>query len=357
MTSCQGDRRWGFSNIQRGKLPTKKRTGLAFCTCTMIIKPTATAATGAIGFSLSPGGLLYPYHVGILSSLDHYGFLTPHTPLAGASAGAIAAVSHAAQVKPEVCLDTTVKISEECVRRGGARGRLLPLLEAELDAILDENAHHIVNERPGMTALAHFELFPKFRPVLETHFETRECLKEAVLNSSMFPFFSTNWPVRFSKQTKNRQNKGVLGSLPRIVMDGYFAVPFSRFGCPDFRMAERGNFVMEMEDEVEAELASQLKQKASTQVDRTVTVSVFPHDSVLMTDSSEHDRISPIFNQEDPIGQVKELLERATQPLTRSQVHELYESGWADAERWVKEESERVKLRDALLKEKAEENI
>ena len=318
----------------------------------MIINPTASTSTGAIGFSLSPGGLLYPYHVGSLAALNYHGHLAPQTPLAGASAGAIAVVSHAAQVKPQVCLDTTVKISEECVRQGGARGRLLPLLEAELNAILDENAHQIVNERPGMTALAHFEIFPMFRPVLETHFETRGCLMEAILNSSMFPFFSTNWPVRFSKQTKSRsKNSGVFGSLPRIALDGYFAVPFSRFGCPDFRMAERGSFVIGMEDQVEADLADLMAEKARTEIDRTVTVTVFPHDSVLMTASSEHDRISPIFNQEDPIGQVKELLELATRPLTEPQVHQLYEQGWADAERWVKEESDRVKMGDALLRE------
>jgi hypothetical protein len=116
-------------------------------------------------------------------------------------------------------------------------------------------------------------------------------------------------------------------------------------------MAERGSFVIGMEDQVEAELADLMAEKARTEIDRTVTVTVFPHDSVLMTASSEHDRISPIFNQEDPIGQVKELLELATQPLTEPQVHQLYERGWADAERWVKEESERVKMRDALLRE------
>jgi hypothetical protein len=320
----------------------------------MIINP-VTAAT--IGFSLSPGGLLYPYHIGGLASLEYHQHLTPHTPIAGSSAGAIAVASHAAQVKPELCLDVTTKISEECMRQGGARGRLLPLLEAELDGILGEHAHEIVNERPGMTALAYYELFPLFRPRLETHFETRECLIEAILNSSMFPFFSTNMPWRLSKNTNSRQKKGMFASFPRFAMDGYFAVPFGRFGCPDFQMAE-GNpsfakDVLRMEDEVEDELKLKFAEKVQTEIDRTVTVSVFPHESVLLTASSEHDRISPQYDPENPVGQVKELLRLATEPLTEPEVHRLYEEGWADAERWVVEEAERVKMREASLREDA----
>jgi len=40
-----------------------------------------------IGFSLSPGGLLLPYHMGVLSTLSDKGYITDKTPLAGSSAG------------------------------------------------------------------------------------------------------------------------------------------------------------------------------------------------------------------------------------------------------------------------------
>ena len=43
-----------------------------------------------IGFSFSPGGLLFPYHLGVIESLSTNGHLTPHSPIAGSSAGAIA---------------------------------------------------------------------------------------------------------------------------------------------------------------------------------------------------------------------------------------------------------------------------
>ena len=51
-----------------------------------------------VGFSLSPGGLLLPYHLGALASLAYHGFLTEKTPLAGSSAGAIAVASQASGV-------------------------------------------------------------------------------------------------------------------------------------------------------------------------------------------------------------------------------------------------------------------
>lgn len=111
----------------------------------------------------------------------------------------------------------------------------------------------------------------------------------------------------------------------------------NRFGCPDFRMA----------DEAYSKLGSHIfnddsePNGAKKKVDRTVTVSVFPHESVLMTASSAHDRISPVFDQDNPLGQVSDLLRMATQPLTKKEVHHLYEAGWADVERWSKEEADR----------------
>ena len=335
----------------------------------MIVTAAAAAACAAstpyTGFSLSPGGLLYPYHIGVLSSLEYHQQLLPSTPLAGASAGAIAVASYCANVKPETCLDTTIKICSECTSRGGARGRLLPLLEAELEALLEPNAHEIVNAREGLVGIAYYELFPQNRPILQTHFDSRQDLTEAVLHSSMFPFFSTNWPVRIAKSTTNHQNhrqkqqskeSSFFSSLPRIVVDGYFAVPFDRFGCPDFDMPQQGKEesidtkdILLLEDQLEDQIANELVSQSETleeektPIERTVTVSVFPHESVFMTASKEHDRISPIFDRDDPIGQVNELLRLATQPITAKEVHNLYERGWEDAERWMKEEGQRKK--------------
>ena len=65
--------------------------------------------------------------------------------------------------------------------------------------------------------LAHKELFPQNRNVLVTKFETRDDLIELVLDSCMFPFFSTP-PTRLRYKSGER--------IPRVTFDGFFKVPW-----------------------------------------------------------------------------------------------------------------------------------
>lgn len=327
-----------------------------------------------IGYSLSPGGLLLPYHLGILQSLSTNNYVTSDTPLAGSSAGSIAVCSHAVGISETETLEATIRVSDHCLEQGGARGRLLPLLRKELDDMLPDNAHEIINDRPGLVGLAHRELWPINRPVLATHFETRECLMDAVMDSSTFPFFSTNWPVRLVRRKGER--------LPRVVVDGFFSVPRERYGCPDFDHAlldDEGNIIgkeldlndlempllgEEADREGEVEVSARPKEekedytdtapgsilyeqrekpsRPKSVVDRTITVCVFPHDTVKFTASEKHDRISPPPDPNgDTSGQMGNLLRLATQASSREELTELYEKGMEDAERWIREEESR----------------
>ena len=150
------------------------------------------------GYSFSSGGLLFPYHLGAITSLEYHGRITDPVHLAGASAGAIAVASHAARTPPARALEAAFRVCDECETRFGGRavGKLLPLLKEELENCFLPDAHEAINEREGVVAIAHRELFPNNRPVLTTPFETRDDLIEAVCDSSMFPFFSTPFPVR-----------------------------------------------------------------------------------------------------------------------------------------------------------------
>ena len=174
----------------------------------------------SIGYSFSPGGLLFPWHLGVTASLSHHNRLPPSVHLAGSSAGAIAVASHASQTPPAHALEAAFRVCEECrtVHNGNAIGNLLPLLKVEMERILPEDAHTIINDREGVVALAHRELFPNNRPVLTTSFDTRDDLIEAVCDSSMFPFFSTRLPVRFRWNRKKER-------FPRVLVDGFFSVP------------------------------------------------------------------------------------------------------------------------------------
>jgi predicted acylesterase/phospholipase RssA len=173
----------------------------------------------AVGYSFSPGGLLFPYHLGVITGLNYHERLPPSVHLAGASAGAIAVAAHASQTPPEKALEAACRVCEECDSKfnGRAIGNLLPLLKDELDKTFHQDAHMIINEREGIVALAHRELFPNNRPVLTTNFDTRDDLIEAVCDSSMFPFFSTPFPVRLRYKANER--------FPRVIVDGFFSVP------------------------------------------------------------------------------------------------------------------------------------
>jgi hypothetical protein len=279
----------------------------------------------SIGFSFSPGGLLFPYHLGVITSLSHQGRLPDSTHLAGASAGSIAVASHAAKTPPDLALEAAFRVCDICETQFGGKavGKLLPLLKTELEKTFPDEAHEIINEREGVVALAHRELFPNFRPVLTTQFDTRDDLIEAVCDSSMFPFFSTPFPVRLKYKEGQR--------FPKVIVDGFFSVPRERYGCPDFSHL---NF--------DCGTASD-ECYIPPVVERTITVACFPHETVGLTASEKHDQISPEPDYDNPVGQMTSLFKYATQPSSRKELEGLYEKGWADAERWCYEEELREK--------------
>lgn len=253
---------------------------------------------------------MLPYHVGVLDALEYNQMLTPDTPIAGSSAGAIACASHASRVPSAQVLEATIDISNQCEQMGGARGRLLPLLKEKLDELLTDERFEDVQLRPGATGIAYREIFPRNRNILQTEFDDRHELIRSVCYSSMFPFFSTQFPAMLDTSQ----------GYPRLVVDGYFTVPRERFGCPDFSMA-------------------------NIDVDRTVTVSCFPKDRIRLDGSLPTDCISPLVEGD---GQLERLFRIATQATTRKDLTSVYEEGWQDAERWVVEDRKRLSQTDAI---------
>jgi hypothetical protein len=251
------------------------------------------------GFSLSPGGLLLPYHLGCLDSLRYNGYLDNSTPIAGSSAGAIAVATEGCGISSSLVMDATIKISEVCKQQGSARGRLLPLLRTELEQTIQEEQHLRLQERTGPTLVAYKEVFPRNQAVLQADFEDSNDLIQAVCNSSMFPFFATNFPLSLDVSKR----------IPRLVVDGFFTVPRNRFGCPDF-------------------------EAASIEVDRTVAISVFPRESIGATAFAESDCICPELKG-DPSEQMSALVRLATAPSSAEELQQLYECGWMDAEKWT----------------------
>lgn len=255
---------------------------------------------------------MLPYHLGALDALEYNRHLDEATPLAGASAGAIATASKAAGLDSRRVLDSTIEICDRCFELGGARGNLMPFLKQSLVREMGDKQFQTLIQRKGDVAIAYMEIFPRRKSVLQTEFRDKFDLMSAVCHSSMFPFFTSNWPAIWD----------VSKSHPRLMVDGVFTVPLERVGCPDFKMA-------------------------GIDVSRTVRISVIPQALIgYGDDSARDDCISPRWEGAYQLGRLFRL---ATQGASRVEMTSLYESGWSDAEKWCRVESSRRDVLDSRI--------
>ena len=279
------------------------------------------------GFTLSPGGLLLPYHSGALAALDFHGLLKPQTHISGASAGSIACMAHGCGIPSEKVLEATIQVSDECERQGGARGRLLPLLKAQMDQLIFDQEMQSIRHRPGTVGLAYHEVFPK----RQSHIFTQHLLPEneaelssigknqlitAVSASCSFPFFATNLPCYFDwESSSSSSSSSGVSWMPRVLVDGFFSTPRSRFGCPEIFPAEPSD-------------ADHGTATADGDFLQEVAIIPFPRDSMNITAFDDTNCIS--YNR--PISEIFRL---ATQATSRAELTKVYEDGYRDAEDWA----------------------
>ena len=312
----------------------------------------ASPTKSNIGFSFSPGGLLLPYHMGVADCLIREKYIDPsRTLIAGSSAGSIATMAIGCGLDPLLGLEGTIAISDRCLQAGmSARGNLLPLLEEQMEGLVDDEAFEFLqsrrrsntnngleyeDEKTGTgVVLAYREVFPRGKSHFQTTFETREDLFRSVGYSCMFPFFTTNFPctVDFGGDTTSNpsvsQNANInLPRFPRLLVDGYFAMPRSQFGCPILQ-----------------------EEFPDAGVERTVAIScipqelfgmdeVFENDTENREDSSNNLISIDADNEEDPMG-VTDIFRIATKPTSRKELTGLFERGYRDAERWCRREED-----------------
>ena len=280
-----------------------------------------------VGFSFSPGGLLLPYHMGVMSSLSYYNQLDDTTPIAGSSAGAIAVAAHSCGLDPLKVLDATISVSDQCEVLGQARGNLLPLLNEQLEEMItDEIFHNTFQNRIGTVGVAYKEVFPKQKNYLQTRYTSRDDLFKAVSYSCMFPFFATKWPCILDT---NR-------IIPRLLVDGFFTVPRDRFGCPDFNqqtesLADDSN---NSDDTTTVDVAA----ATSSRVDRTVAVSCLPKERLRIHAFDDDDIICP--SEDSDLGF---LFRVATEATSKQDLTQIYENGWNDGEQWCWNQQQEAK--------------
>ena len=291
-----------------------------------------------LGFSFSPGGLLLPYHLGVLDSLTYHQYLDTSTPLAGASAGAIAVAAQASELSPRRVLDWTVDVCAHCHGHGNGRvrGRLLPLLKQQLHRHIGDAQFDTFQQRTGTVGIAYKEVYPEQRNVLQTEFDSRQDLVTAVCHSSMFPFFTSDFPCLLDYTSNGRG-----GTTLRLVVDGVFAEPdWERLGCPDLQLLTTSTTA-----------GSDDNNDDATKVDREVRVSVLPQAFLPLGKNRKGDSNSNYKDHNDIISptwkgayQLGRLARLAVQGSSREELTWLYEAGIQDAERWCRNEQDRERI-------------
>lgn len=325
-----------------------------------------------IGFSFSPGGLLLPYHLGVASCLQERQFLDPERSiLGGSSAGAIAIATIGCGLNPVVGLEGTIAISDICLDRGmTARGNLLPLLNQQMESLIDDENFNFLQQRQlhfnqqqqeridmetetnkemdtddtrriGTGAyLAYKEIFPQRKSHFQDKFDSKEDLFRVVGYSCMFPFFTTNFPFIIDTTNNNNSNNNNGSSsdgnsnrlqLPRFVMDGYFALPREQFGCPIF----------EQDNVLPTNNGS--SSTGQNLVDRTVAITCIPQEIFGMEDvfntNTNNNNLISISTDDDFT--ISDIFRIATMPSSRKELTDLYERGYRDGEQWCHREEKK----------------
>ena len=179
------------------------------------------------GFSFSVAGLLFPYHIGVVSKLSSESYLDPSTPLNGASGGALAAACAAAGFTSEKSLSASLRVSKRCTSAGAFLNLEDILREESLDLCKDDMVEAI-NARPGRFEVLWTQAaFPKLiRPIRSAQpFTSPQNLIDVLSASSHIPLYSSISPFT-----------SVRGS--GLGVDGFLSAP-STLGCQDVEGATK----------------------------------------------------------------------------------------------------------------------
>jgi hypothetical protein len=184
------------------------------------------------GLSFSAAGLLTPFHLGAMEGLREVGILQDNTPLAGASGGALAAVCAAANVPSAELLAITTRISFLCEKEGtfGTLGRAL---DQALEETIPIDIAGQLNARKGSVTVAYQQVFPSFKSCMVSSFMDKEDVCECLRASCNIPFYSYSPRKRIGVSV--RDGYGI---------DGFFATPLHRVGCPPIPTDEASNYIM-----------------------------------------------------------------------------------------------------------------
>lgn len=258
-----------------------------------------------VGFTFSAGGLTFSYLLGAADALIQKGVITQDTPIAGSSAGALVAMIVGLGLPAKQAQEAALRINAGC-REGGARGRLLSLLEKECHEMIPKDAVERLAERAGLVnisvcRLTHStHLLP--RGLVLSTFTDADDIIEAILSSCCIPFYAASTPFWNFR------------GWPAV--DGLFGVDLERVGCPP------------------------------TGAERDIAVSAFNHDEASIgrivpagfhdTNTGQNDLICPGLHTPPDLSTPHLLsIALALPPADDSTLNSLFDKGFRDAEAWL----------------------
>eukprot|EP00892_Ulva_mutabilis_P006036 jgi/Ulvmu1/3804/UM018_0014.1 len=162
----------------------------------------------ALGFSA--GGLMFPYYIGIISSLSDLGIIQQSkTPIAGASAGSLIAACFHAGLPPGSLMEATLELAA-ALRKSGTYANLGPTLKPILHRHLPEDAHEACNDST-FVAITNISVRPSAS--LVSRFHSKEDLIDALLTSCHIPiYFNGNLTTTF--RGGRAMDGGIFNFLP-----------------------------------------------------------------------------------------------------------------------------------------------
>ncbi|KFG28440.1 phospholipase, patatin family protein, partial [Toxoplasma gondii p89] len=171
-----------------------------------------------LGFSFSPAGLLGPYHLGVLSLLCEANVINQYTPVAGASAGGLAAAAVGLNLSAATVMSSVEHVCRDLIDRGTAH-RLGKRLRKELNKLIPEDCAEIIAKRPGRVTVTYTHVFPYMQGEFVSSFLGKSDMIDCLIASCNIPFYLTKWPT--------------VTCRGRQCVDGFFATKHKAFGCPD----------------------------------------------------------------------------------------------------------------------------
>jgi hypothetical protein len=250
------------------------------------------AAVVPLGISFTPGGLLFPWHVGVAQRLQELNYLNKNTPIAGASAGALCCAVIGTGMQSQDVLAFTEDLCDSLRKSGRAQFRMKGVLEKALMDNLPDDAHTIISERPGSVgvAITELSLSSGATGVLIKEFYSKSDLVQCLLGSCNVPFWFHYLPV--------------LRVRNAFVVDGFFGQNRKYFGAPEIECAES-----------------------------IIRVCALPSSLIGLESTSNLDTICPDILGN---GAMRDMLALALEPGSQEQLQLLYDMGYSAASEWHK---------------------